>query len=410
MTTPAPLHAINYAWPNIDGYTVRSIGLVGAQAETLGWRPHVAVSPFAPLAGATDGAFATDHWGPASQSFAGDRQSCDGGPTVRGWERPDVGLAPATTREHARHLRTIATRHGATHVHAHHPAYNAGGALAAAREAGLPAIYELRCFNGDYDLGEDASAYERARGRWRNVREVRLARRADAVVTIADGLAERLARAGVPEDRLFVVRNAVDMTLFAPRPRPAPSEVVRVGYATTFEAMENLDAAARAAGDAAAILAKEGKRLTLTIAGRGRDWDRISGIVAEEGLGDVVSLPGFVPYGEMPAFYADLDLFLVPRRAAPVAQDTTPLKPLEAASVGVPLAVSDLPALRALLGDDVRRFAPTREGIRDALLDFARAPWEAHADVSGRAWSSEIRRYEAVYEAADRNHRDGGER
>ena len=408
--TPAPLHCLNYAWPYIDGYTVRSIGMLTAQAMR-GWRPHVAVSPYKPLARATDGAFTADAWGPAAQTVAGPRATCDAGPSVRGWERPDVGLCPVSRREHARGIKAIARRRASTVIHAHHPAYNGAGARDAARALGLPFVYELRCFNGDYDLGEGAGAYERLRGTRRNALEVRLARGADAVVTIAEGLAERLVRDGVPEGRITVVRNSVDTALFPPRAHRAAGRgvgrVIRVGYATTFEAMENLDAAVRAAGDAARTLADEGVRLSFTVAGRGRDWDRIDGIVRDEGLGHVVTLPGFVPYGAMPDFYAGLDLFLVPRRDAAVARDTTPLKPLEAAGRRVPLAVSDLPAMRALLGEGVHRFAPTREGIRDALLAFARDPWPPREDVTGRAWETEVAKYEGVYEAAAKVHRDG---
>jgi glycosyltransferase involved in cell wall biosynthesis len=286
-------------------------------------------------------------------------------------------------------------------------------ALQVARDRGIPGVYEIRCINGDYDL-DALHPYLCLRGWQYNALEYALCREASTVVTISHGLAERLAGFGVPRDRIYVVRNSVDTDLFAPPPQRGPMlpDVLRVGYATTFERIENLDQVIRAVPTAVEGLAALGKRLEVVLAGIGHDWERIASLVSDLQLEGIVKLPGFLPYGQMPAFYAEIDLFLVPRKASRVTRDTTPLKPLEAAASGLPLLASNIPALRELLGrhEGVRFVEPTSASIARALVDFARIPW-SRSEIKGpqeegadnRSWMREVQEYKAVYRTAQAN-------
>ncbi|MEJ5915135.1 glycosyltransferase [Pseudokineococcus sp. 1T1Z-3] len=404
------LHVVNYGWPHVDGYTVRSRSLVVAQRRELGYETSVAASAYPVFARASDPALVVDGWGPGQHQVVprAGRLGRVAERVVPGAlqraQRPALGLAPLQERAAARGLLDVVDAVQPDVVHAHHPAYAARAARAAARARGLPFVYELRCFNGDYDL-DARNPYYLARGRRQNALEAELARSADHVVTIADGLARRLRAAGVPEERLSVVRNAVDTARFTPQDRSGhdPS-VLRVGYATTFEAIENVDALVGAAALARDELARQGRRLEVTVAGAGRDLERVRALVADRGLQDLVDLPGFVPIGAMPQWYADLDLFVVPRKAAAVAADTTPLKPLEALATGLPLLVSDLPAMRELLAGraGVELVEASPQPLADAVLRFARAPWTPPQapDLGDRAWSREVHRYPEVYRRA----------
>lgn len=389
-----PLHVLNYGWPFIDGYTVRAAGLISAQRDALGWSPLVAVSPFAPLAKSRDEGFRTSTWGPDQQRNAVGRPE-------RGWERSAVGFAPVSTSAFRAALTRLILEMRPDLVHAHHPHPVGRAARAAARRAGLPFVYEIRCFNGDYDL-DHRSAYKRARGRWINALELQLARQADAVVTIADGLASRLSAGGVAERRIHVVRNSVDDQRFAPgKPRSADGKI-RIGYATTFERMENLDGLVLGVAQLLERRPALRERLQVILAGEGRDLARIGTLVAERGLGDVIELPGFLPYSRIPAFLATLNLFVVPRGAFAVSAATTPLKPLEALAAGLPILASDLPALRELMGGrpDVRFVAPTPEGLADALERFIDTPWPGGDGIGERSWRAEVTKYRGIYDAA----------
>lgn len=386
------LHVVNYGWPFVDGYTIRTAGLATAQARDLAVDVRVVTSPFEPFAQATDPRFTTAAWGPHVQV------DLPGSPAS--WERPGIGLAPRTTRRMAAALDDVIATWQPDVVHAHHPHYVGSAAHRAARRAGLPFVYEVRCFNGDYDL-DRRHPWARLRGRRFNQAEAALARLADVVVTISDGLARRLHAVGVAPERVRVVRNSVDTSRFRPAPPPGPGGPLRIGYATTFEAIENLDLLV----EATRLAYERGAEVTTIVAGTGRDWDRIAALVAQHGLDDVVVLPGFVPYADMPDFYHDLDLFVVPRGDATVARDTTPLKPLEALASGIPVWATDLPAMRELFADrDDVTLLPPEPGTLATMLEGAATdrPRRADGDVGDRGWAREVHRYEGVYDLAQR--------
>ncbi len=387
------LHLVNYGWPYVDGYTARSRSLVSAQRGELGLDAVVAVSPYTPFARARDPELVADGWGPQQRQLPG-------GPARRG-ERPALGVAPVSARSFRRGLQDLVDELAPDVVHAHHPAFVGRVGLAVAHSRGLPFVYELRCFNGDYDL-DSRHPYLRARGHRQNHLELALARAADQVVTISDGLAGRLVDGGVDRDRVSVVRNAVDTALWPPLPPADHPGVLRIGYATTFEAIEGLDLLVEAAGATRDRLAEAGLRLEVVLAGTGRDWDRIRDLVAEAGLTETVLLPGFLTRERLQRFYADLDLFVVPRRPAVVATDTTPLKPLEALASARPLLTTDLPALRELLAGQpgVRHVPASAAGLTEGILAFAAEPWHSPdpVDLGERSWAAEVQRYRAVYD------------
>ena len=92
------LHVLNYGYPAIDGYTVRSIGLLTAQRQTLGYRVTAATSPMAPLTRARDEALTTEAWGPHNQIRA-TRYHDDGkAHELASWERPMMNLGAADAR------------------------------------------------------------------------------------------------------------------------------------------------------------------------------------------------------------------------------------------------------------------------------------------------------------------------
>ena len=68
------------------------------------------------------------------------------------------------------------------------------------------------------------------------------------------------------------------------------------------------------------------------------------------GLADRVHFVGMKPTEGIESWYRMLDVFVVPRRDEEVCRTVTPLKPLLAMSLGIPVVASDLPALREVTG------------------------------------------------------------
>jgi glycosyltransferase involved in cell wall biosynthesis len=76
--------------------------------------------------------------------------------------------------------------------------------------------------------------------------------------------------------------------------------------------------------------------------------------VTDHGIEEAVLITGHVANNEIEDYYALIDVFVVPRIDDRAARLVTPLKPLEAMAMGVPVAVSDLPALREIAEPGVR--------------------------------------------------------
>lgn len=239
---------------------------------------------------------------------------------------------------------------------------NAWPAAVAARECGLPFAYEVRGF---WELSRQASdpAWQATPAFHEAVSmETAVANGADRVFTLSTRMRDELVRRGVARSRIDVVPNGVSA-------RPSGAFGLRtsrldlglgpgpvVGYIGSFSPYEGLEELLAAC----ARISKEGTNLWLLMVGSsnpvGVDESSDACTVCqalrrqahELGFADRLVLTGRVPPQAANQLYSLLDLVVVPRRPAAVADLVTPLKPLEAASKGKALLLSDVGALRSL--------------------------------------------------------------
>ncbi|MBT0994614.1 glycosyltransferase [Cellulomonas sp. DKR-3] len=276
-------------------------------------------------------------------------------------------------------------------LHAHSKFLNADVALRVGADLGVPVVYEVRGFLEETwrSRGGDPAAdlYRGARAR---ETEVMLA--ADAVVTISAGMRDAVVARGVPADRVHVVPNAVDDRFVGPvadgrrvrgRLGVRDHEVV-VGTVTTVNDYEGVDVLVAAV----ALLRERGLPVRLLVVGSG---PALAGVraLAQELLPGAADLPGRVPFAEVPAWHAAIDVFAVPRRDLPVTSAVTPIKPLEALASGRPVVASGLPALREIVTPAWGGFAtPDDEtALADALETYVTDPdARRRAGAAGRAW------------------------
>jgi glycosyltransferase involved in cell wall biosynthesis len=124
---------------------------------------------------------------------------------------------------------------------------------------------------------------------------------------------------------------------------------------------------------------------------------------------DRIRFIGRVPHEEVERYYALIDILAYPRKAMRLTELVTPLKPLEAMAQLKLVAASDVGGHRELIEDGVTGtlFRPgDPAAIADALAGLfeERGGWEerrrtARAFVEReRNWSSNISRYEPVYQ------------
>lgn len=299
-------------------------------------------------------------------------------------------------------------------VHAHSPVLAGLPALGVARRLGLPSVYEVRAFWEDAAVDQGKGTEGSARWRTIHALETALCRGVDAVVTLCEGLRRDLVNRGIPEDRVTVIPNGVDTRKYAPRARDegladryglrGKIVIAYIGKLFRFEGVRLLlDALSRLIG--------EDDRIRGLIIGYGEAEADLNEQHARLGLHGKVILGGKVAPADIPALYGVADVLCYPRERLRITELTTPLKPLEAMSMGKPVVVSDVGGLRELVHDhttglffragDVSDLVRVlgqlcREGdLRRRLGERGRAEMIRH-----RSWSTITQRYQGVYEAA----------
>jgi glycosyltransferase involved in cell wall biosynthesis len=187
------------------------------------------------------------------------------------------------------------------------------------------------------------------------------------VVTISESLRGYYASLGAAAERVRVVPDGVDLELFTP-PVPVPlprwgddgrRHAVYAGHLYDYKGVPTmLDAAGLRPGWVFDL-----------VGGTPEDLARVSAAVAERGLKNVV-LHGARPHAEVPGWLWRADALLLPPLGDdPSARWTSPVKLGEYLAAGPMIIASDIPGLRAWVGEpEVRWFvAGDAAGLAEGL-------------------------------------------
>ena len=337
-----------------------------------------------------------------------------GAPTV---DVPSDQLLTRTATGAAEIVRS--ERPAILHVASGHRGYEYGLVGVALRERlGIPLVYEVRGFFEtswaseaiEHDPDVDLASAELTRRRIAT--EGRILAAADGIVTLGEAMRDELIAQGAPADRIAVVPNGFDPTMFAPTP-PDPALRARLGLAGRWVIgyISNMDHEREGQAvliEATARLAAAGRNVACLLVGEGRLRPTLEAAAVTAGIADRVVFTGRVPHAEVPAHYALLDAFVVPRLGDRAARLVTPLKPFEAMAMGVPLIVSDLPALTEIAPTDDRGLV-VPPGDVDALVAAVSTLMD-HPDqatrlataarawvVAERTWAANGPRYRDLY-------------
>jgi glycosyltransferase involved in cell wall biosynthesis len=336
-------HHLPYALPQVqNGHSLRTQGILSAQVRA-GWKVTATTAPGFP---ATVGdVLGGDHAQVGPVTY---RHLIPGTQPADRLARFDQGvkLLVDAVRE---------TKPGI--LHATTPWTNGEIARVAADQLGLPWVYEMRGFTEHTWVANHATeaARDRAAASERfaliRAKETELALAADCVVTLSQTMRDDLVERGVPNERIAMVPNSVDLALLE-RPDLTPLEArerlglrlgpMVIGAVSSVVGYEGLDLIVRVV----ARLRAEGVDVKGLIVGDGLSRPSLLELVKSLDLQSHVLMPGRVAQKDAPLWVQALDVVLTPRRPDPVAQAVTPLKPVEAMALRRPIVASDLPALR----------------------------------------------------------------
>ena len=335
------LHVLDHSIPLQSGYTFRTRAILHEQRR-MGWETFHLTTPkhTAPSASEeeVDGLrFYRTHW--------------DGG--LIGWV---PGLREfAQVQATARRLNAIARRVRPHILHAHSPCLNGLAALSVGRRLGIPVVYEVRAFWEDAAVDHGTAREGGLRYRLSRALETRVLREADAVTTICEGLKRDIVARGIPEERVTVVPNAVNLAAFpfagAPdahlRAQLGLEGCTVIGFIGSFYAYEGLDLLLKALPK---VLDRVPQARVLLVGG-GPHEPALRSLATTLGLARKVVFAGRVPHGEVQRYYGIVDVLAYPRHAMRLTELVTPLKPLEAMAQGRLLVASDVGGHKELIRD-----------------------------------------------------------
>jgi PEP-CTERM/exosortase A-associated glycosyltransferase len=390
------LHVLDHSLPMHSGYTFRTRAILKAQ-QARGWEVACLT-------------------GPRHTAKGPDPEIIDGLVFHR---TPNPHSGPSPLREW-REIRAVSCALDALvntwkpdQLHVHSPVLNALAALPVAKKRGVPLIYEIRAFWEDAAVGNGTGSEGSPRYRLTRALETYAASRADAVAVICEGLRKDLVARGIAAEKIIVSPNGVDMTLFG-NPPAADRDFARslglegadvVGFIGSFYDYEGLDDLIAAMP----LLVAQRPRAHLLLVGGGPMEAALKAQANASPVADRIRFVGRVPHEEVERYYSVIDVLAYPRKAMRLTELVTPLKPLEAMAQRKLVAASDVGGHRELIEDGVTGtlFRPgDPAAIADALarLFENRAAWEERREAArafverDRNWSSNISRYEPVYQ------------
>ena len=236
-------------------------------------------------------------------------------------------------------------------IHAHVP-YRVGiPAMRAARKLGLPFVYEMR---GMWEESAVASGRWKTGGlayrRFRRM-ETKVLRKADSVICISETLRQEAISRGVSNGKICVVPNAVNIDTnhqeseLLSQMKDTLQDRLVVGYIGSLRELEGVDLTAKAVS----ILKEQGVEVDFFVLSSESGQNELRDYCSLLGIADQSHIVGPVPHDQVAPFYDLIDVFVVSRPDTRVTRLVTPLKPFEAMRSGRAVVMSDLPALSEII-------------------------------------------------------------
>ena len=266
------LHVLDHSLPLHSGYTFRTRSILHEQRR-LGWETvHLTTPKHGP--------------GPALQEVA------DG---LTFFRTPSVGRVGLLSqmRLTAVRLAEVARQTRPDIIHAHSPVLNALPSLWVGRNHRLPVVYEMRASWEDAAVDHGTTSEGSLRYRASRALESFALAKADQVTTICEGLRKEISARGVADDRITVIPNAVDASVFQfgveadPRLRNSLGldGATVIGFAGSFYGYEGIDLLL----DAASRLLPRRSDLRVLLVGGGPQEDNLRAQVLALAAGAALS-------------------------------------------------------------------------------------------------------------------------
>lgn len=388
------LHVLDHSLPLHSGYTFRTLSILREQRK-LGWQTFHLTSP-------------------KQLDCTVAEETVDGWHFYRTPNPQNAGLLMQMVLT-ARRLAEVVRDTKPDLIHAHSPVLNALPSLWVGRQLQLPVVYEMRASWEDAAVDHGTTTEGSLRYRVSRALESFALARASQITTICEGLRGDIASRGIAPERITVIPNAVDASVFQFGVEPDADlrhklgldGAVVLGFAGSFYGYEGLDLLLEAAHS----MLPRHPNLRLLLVGGGPQDAALRDKAAALGMQDHVIFTGRVPHDQVQRYYELIDVLAYPRLPIRLTELVTPLKPLEAMAQGRMFVASDVGGHRELIRHGETGFlfkAGDAKALESALEDVLaqRDRWphirqQARRFVEvERTWTASVARYRDVYERA----------
>ena len=294
-------------------------------------------------------------------------------------------------------------------IHAHSPSLCGLAASLVAKKLKKPFVYEIRAFWEDAAVDQGKFAYGSFFYKLYQRLENEVIKRANAVITLCEGLRRELISRGFKYKKIFVIPNAVDLSQFNPlnkdnelaqRLNIGKNDIV-LGFIGSFYRFEGLDLLVKAVARL--------DRTKLILVGDGEKYEEIKKLVSKLNLSSKVILTGRIPHDEVKKYYSIMDIMVYPRLGERITELVTPLKPLEAMALGKIVIGSDVGGIEEIIGEGENAGGLLfKAGSIDNLISKlkliinnpdlqSKLRKKAYQRAKERDWSKVIRNYLKIY-------------
>lgn len=212
-----------------------------------------------------------------------------------------------------------------------------------ARALGIPLVLEVNA-----PLTQERSAWGKLRlKRFAAWSDRHIWRGADYVLPVTDALGDYVRAAGVPDDRIVVVPNGVDLQMYpggdgqrdAARTRLGLQDRIVLGFVGFVRDWHGLPQIIDFVAE------RRDLPIQLLIVGDGLDRERLETRIRELGIEDRARITGFVPREQIPGYISAFDIALQPA----VTAWASPLKLFEYMAASCAVIAPDTPNIREVL-------------------------------------------------------------
>lgn len=297
-------------------------------------------------------------------------------------------------------------------IHAHSPVLNGLAAVRVGKKLEIPVVYEIRAFWEDAAVDHGTTKENSLRYNLTKAIETYVARNTDHLTTICEGLRSDLITRGIPENKITVIPNAVDISKF--NSGRAVDSILQeqleldnsdvIGFIGSFYAYEGLSLLINSIPDILTSL----PNVKLLLVGGGPQEENLKNQVAQLGLTNTIIFTGRVPHDQVKKYYDLVDVFVYPRLSMRLTELVTPLKPLEAMAQKRLVVASNVGGHKELIEDnkngilflagDKQSLAKTVVDLFSRKQDWAKLHNEGRQYVEKiRSWPISVANYKKVY-------------